>query len=233
MGLDSIELIMEIEDAFKISIPDEEACQTVTVGKLYQCVLDKINVSTDDQCSSQKAFYLLRRALKDNLDIEAKVITPKTNTKSLIGHSDRRKLWSKVSENAPYKFPELTYPAIASNLIVIITIASGGYFAYLPTQYFKQNDDAFMAFVSIFIPLVILVYFSMRKILLPLKLAIPHGCDTLGGMSKHILYHNIDHFDSLTKNEIWNKLICIISEQLDVDQKDIKPESNFVEDFNL
>lgn len=71
----------------------------------------------------------------------------------------------------------------------------------------------------------------MYKNLLSFKLIIPYGCDTLGGMSKNILYYNGDYFGSLNKKEIWDKLTYIISEQLGVDQNDIKPESNFVEDF--
>ena len=52
-------------------------------------------------------------------------------------------------------------------------------------------------------------------------------------MAKSVLYHNSEYFGVLNKKEIWEKLTYIISEQLGVDQKDIKPESNFVKDFGL
>ena len=107
MGLDVVELIMDIEEGFNIEISDEEACQAVTVEKMYQCVLDKVTLSSGYRCSSQKAFYSLRKALMENLSIEKKVITPKTNIELLFPESERRKRWSKMSENVPYKFPEL------------------------------------------------------------------------------------------------------------------------------
>ncbi len=233
MGLDVIELIMEIEDEFNIEISDEEACQAVTVDKLHQCVLDKIEVSADQRCSTQGAFYLLRKALKENLDIDEKIIKPKTNTELLFPESERRVLWSKMSANVPYKYPELNYPANFFIFVLIIALMTGGICSYFVSQCFRQNNNICLSFIfpCIWIPLAIIFCKLMYKNLLSFKLIIPYGCDTLGGMSKNILYYNGDYFGSLNKKEIWDKLTYIISEQLGVDQNDIKPESNFVEDF--
>ena len=50
MGLDSIELVMEVEKYFSISIPDSEAEKAYTIGKLVDCIakikgLDKYDFS--------------------------------------------------------------------------------------------------------------------------------------------------------------------------------------------
>jgi len=34
MGLDSVELVMEVEDAFDVQVPDERACEMRTVRDL-------------------------------------------------------------------------------------------------------------------------------------------------------------------------------------------------------
>ena len=39
MGLDSVELLMDVEERFGIRIPDEEAAQMRTVAELYACIL--------------------------------------------------------------------------------------------------------------------------------------------------------------------------------------------------
>ena len=235
MGLDVIELVMDIEDRFNIEISDDEACQAITVGKMYQCVLDKVKVSTNHRCSSQKAFYTLRKALTENLGIKKKIITPKTNTELLFPEYERRELWSKISENTPYKFPELSYPAAIGILILIIGLTGGILCSYFLFSCFEHNPSVFIFFINwiAWIPLAVLFCKLLFKNLLKFKLIIPRGCNTLGGIAKYILYYNGNYFGTLSQKEIWDKLTFIISEQLGVDQEGIRPETNFVEDLNI
>jgi hypothetical protein len=46
MGLDTVELVMEIEEAFDISIPDDRASKMLTVGDVYEFILEKTADST-------------------------------------------------------------------------------------------------------------------------------------------------------------------------------------------
>ena len=49
MGLDQVELIMALEDAFEIDFTDEEAEKIVTVGDLYTSICRKIEAANDDR----------------------------------------------------------------------------------------------------------------------------------------------------------------------------------------
>ena len=42
MGLDTVELLMTVEAEFEIEISDQEAEKIITVGQLYDCVMDKL-----------------------------------------------------------------------------------------------------------------------------------------------------------------------------------------------
>lgn len=46
MGLDSVELLMRVEDEFDIEVPDAEAAEIFTVGDLYHCILRKYEAKT-------------------------------------------------------------------------------------------------------------------------------------------------------------------------------------------
>jgi len=52
MGLETVELVMEIEDEFAIKIPDEDAERIQTVGQLEQYVVSK--TASDPQDVRQK-----------------------------------------------------------------------------------------------------------------------------------------------------------------------------------
>lgn len=39
MGLDTVELIMQVEKTFAITIPDHEAEKMVTIGDMHDCVM--------------------------------------------------------------------------------------------------------------------------------------------------------------------------------------------------
>ena len=67
MGLDLVELVMEVEDEFAITIPDADAEKIQTVGDLYQYVLQRTGHPAADApppavCGSARSFYRLRAA---------------------------------------------------------------------------------------------------------------------------------------------------------------------------
>lgn len=63
MGLDSVELIMDVEKHFSISIPDPEAEKAATVGKLVDCVAAILGVDKYDFTVRDKTFNLVKEKL--------------------------------------------------------------------------------------------------------------------------------------------------------------------------
>lgn len=93
MGLDSVELVMEVEKYFSISIPDTEAEKAYTVGKLVDCVARILNITDYDFSLRTNLFaeikerlqalngnntaYQITDKVKDSLDIENKSLVNK------------------------------------------------------------------------------------------------------------------------------------------------------------
>ena len=63
MGLETVELIMEVEDEFNIQIPDEDAQHIETCGQLHAYVLHRLCPSAGAPCPTAAAFYRLRRSI--------------------------------------------------------------------------------------------------------------------------------------------------------------------------
>jgi len=65
MGLDSVELVMEVEKHFSISIPDREAEKAYSVGKLVDCVANILGVKSYDFSLREKTFSSLKNELRN------------------------------------------------------------------------------------------------------------------------------------------------------------------------
>lgn len=64
MGLDSVELVMEVEKHFVIAIPDAEAEKAYTVGKLVDCAASILKVKRYDFSLRENSFFLLKNDLR-------------------------------------------------------------------------------------------------------------------------------------------------------------------------
>ncbi len=64
MGMDLIELVMEVEDAFGIQLPDKDCCEIRTVGELHALVAPKLNINAHGPCLFMVTFHLLRKGRK-------------------------------------------------------------------------------------------------------------------------------------------------------------------------
>ena len=93
MGLDSVELIMTVEEAFGIEISDEEAQTICTVGDFHACVMSKLGkIEARDHCLTQHAFYRLRQGLEGETQTISDRIRPTTRCRAsrpVLSRADR------------------------------------------------------------------------------------------------------------------------------------------------
>ncbi|KAB1153648.1 phosphopantetheine-binding protein [Tenacibaculum aiptasiae] len=106
MGLDSVELVMTIEDKFGISIPNVECEQIVTVQQMADSVFKKIKLKPNKKCLSQIVFYKIRRAL-EQFENEKENITPNTKTSDLLNKTDLKNDWTLLENEIGLKIPDL------------------------------------------------------------------------------------------------------------------------------
>ncbi|MFA6212588.1 MAG: hypothetical protein WCT03_05205 [Candidatus Obscuribacterales bacterium] len=84
MGLDSVELVLAIEEEFGLDIPDRYAERMFTVGDVYEWLKHRLSTADPQACLTQQVFYKLRRALIQNYRLERHLITPDTRLSDLL-----------------------------------------------------------------------------------------------------------------------------------------------------
>ena len=118
MGLDGVQLVMEIEERFGIDIPDEDAAKIITVGDLYQLVFSKLTGTKTDRCLTSAALYRLRRGFVEGLGMSRGEIAPSLALEVILPRKGRRGKWRLLQQAAPVEVPDLQFP---KSVIAFIT----------------------------------------------------------------------------------------------------------------
>jgi acyl carrier protein len=93
MGLDGVEFIMAVEEAFQIAIPDTDAQQMLTPGDVVTYVYGRVGSEWGHGCAEQRAFYRLRRASMKVFDQPRAAIRAATRWDDVLPKRQRRHNW--------------------------------------------------------------------------------------------------------------------------------------------
>lgn len=92
-GLDSVELVMAIEEEFGLEIPDNHAARLFTVGDAYDYLRMRLDSTPARECLCQKIFYKLRRALINNFQVNRSLIEPDTKMSDILSVEELEDGW--------------------------------------------------------------------------------------------------------------------------------------------
>ncbi len=109
MGLDVVEFVMMVEDAFDLKIPDHEAETIATPGELVEYLMKRLPKEATGACLTQRAYYRIREAVVRVLGHPPAALQPETRWEELIPPKNRRGTWRLLHVAAkPMKWPRLT-----------------------------------------------------------------------------------------------------------------------------
>jgi acyl carrier protein len=97
MGLDTVELVMEIEDEFAISLPDADAELIQTAGQLHAYLCHILRPQPAPRCASARAFYFLRRVLLTHHDLPRRAVRPSARVAHLLP-ADGPDPWPEIAD---------------------------------------------------------------------------------------------------------------------------------------
>src|SRR5215469_1253685 len=125
MGLDAVELVLKVEEAFQITILDEEAEKATTPGRLVDLVWNKVRTSAEPTCLSSRAFYLLRRRAMEEFKLPRTSFKPTTALGDVIPRNSRRESWERLKRAVgATAWPELRRPRLLLYALAIVASAA-------------------------------------------------------------------------------------------------------------
>lgn len=95
MGLDTVELVMVVEETFDITIPNRDAEKIQTVGDLWRYVADRVLLSDVAPCLSAAAFYRVRRALMETFGLAREQVRPGLELDPVVPREVRSEHWKR------------------------------------------------------------------------------------------------------------------------------------------
>ena len=223
MGLDGVELVMAVEEEFKIAISYADAAQAVTVGKLVDLVDARLRHSAADPCPSQHGFYTVRQHLMRVAGLKRSDIKPENRLADLIGHRNRRVVWRKLIgclTDGNTKWPGLVRPKWM-NLLVLLFIPVVVCLGLVVFTWWP---------FALALPTAFAVAFVGDRLTVPFKREFPTGFSQVQDLIKFV-----KTLDTRTwsKDEVFQKIRAITVEQLGVKESQVTLEAKFVDDLGV
>ena len=212
--LDDVELLMDIESSFSLTITQEMAESMLTVGDIHDAVIEKLRVIAGSRggCATAMAFYRLRRALR--LEGRAGEIRTDTDLSTGLWPSIRclsRRMQSEFGLKLPG--PVTTWPG---NLGFVAVLC--GFAGFLLTV-FPQ--------VQWWMPLMFIGLGALLMRLDPLRLS--NEFATVGQLATRVAKLNPGPLAlqgaALRLPDIWDDLVEVLAEHTELPKSEIRPDT--------
>jgi len=223
MGLDTVELVMRVEDDFGIELPDRMLDHVLTVGDLRRIVCGRLQTQSRACCWSQSTFYVVRRAIMDVVGIPREHVRSKTDLESLLPTHARDAYWRRLTAASGLHWPRL---GIARWFLAAMVLAAASPALNLPLV---LRDDRW---VTIYFSGWIIFSFAVIGVGAylgskpgPWHERLPQDCRTVGDLAKLLVVLNPRRVP--TDEVVWSQLRGLIAEWSGRPANDIELTTSF------
>jgi hypothetical protein len=96
MGLESVEILLQVEAVFGVCIPDELAQKVKTPADLVALIMRRIPMAHSPVCLSQRLFYKLRSGFRKQIPSFISHFEPNTPLSTLSQKQQWQSIWTAV-----------------------------------------------------------------------------------------------------------------------------------------
>jgi len=231
MGLDSVELVMEVEEHFGIRFSDTQAERIRTVGDLVELCRQRIHTAITGRCYSLPCFLALRTATRDVVEDPTLRIRPATAVVDVLSPSARQALWERLESILGSAPDGLLRPRGLQRALLVVTFATTLVcaVALYGLAGFSFTLIAIILVVGI-VTAILLQMVTQSWCILP-----PKGYATFGEITQQLVggYAAVRPRVAADPSAILAELRPIIAEQLGIREDIIVPEASFVYDLGM
>ncbi len=237
MGLEGVELVMSLEEAFGIQITEEEATNCRTPRMIIDVVFSKLKTADTHVCRSQRAFYIVRRVLVRTLGPERKSITPDTRFRDVIPKPQEKDLWVQLrAALSPRSWPGLVRPLWLTFSLTALGFAFFDATVFGTIQLLRHagtRDWTDFVFRSVASGVILPMVFAVVAFLLtrPYCICIPRNIMFIRDVIPYAATST--HTAGWTREEVSSVVRRIVIDQLRLDESEYTEDSRFLEDFKM
>ncbi len=229
MGLDGVEIVMEVEERFGVTLSDEETGGVRTVGDLLGLLESRVARRQAGECLSLPAFLQLRRAVREVTQFDRR-IRPSDLVTDVLDEEQRRQLWDRLPVLLNSYPTGLARPSHIERRIWIGVFAVSGTTLWLTAQ----SYDFGWALLALGLAFVLSAIFFYR-VTEPLCTEPMKGYATFGDLTLRLVGREATTvgFPANSNDLLFAELRQVIVDQLGVDPDKVTRDARLVEDLGL
>lgn len=226
MGLDGVELVMELEERFQIAIPDADAADLRTPRNVIDYIYKRVTHASDPTCLTQRAFYRVRQALIQVLGIPRGTIVRDARLEHLVPRQRRRALWKALADASKVPaWPPLTRPPWITVLVTASSITMGMGLAAI--------TDSGVLLPSLGAIAALTLGILATK---PLRFSVARQWPTVGGVAQYLAVHApaalLTPTPAWTRDQVRQVVRATIADELGI-SPDFDDSAQFVRDLGV
>lgn len=228
MGLDAVEIVMDVEDHFGITIQNAESEHVRTVGDLVALIHDRVSIAHETYCPTLPAFLKLRTAVRNATADSTFRIRPRQRIAEQLTVQQRRELWKHLSELLGAPPRDLRRPKILRRILgtSIVALLGAALLAAIAID---------MRIFPVTVALAAFCIFVLHIVTAPLRIVPPDEWVTFGDVAAKIVGVSsaTKKLHLRTTDDILAELRPLIVDVLGVDGEEVVSGARFVEDLGV
>jgi hypothetical protein len=238
MGLDIYEVMLEIEEAFKLRFTDAEMQRCNTVGDIYELLLSKTgNGAPLAVCLSRIAFYRLRGQLQSVTGIDRRRLRPNTRLDEIFPREQLHSTWQRLAGAVGVYLPALERDRKIDDLATLTAFAM---FVCMLLGFLLTSITPLLGIAIFALMPACALFWAFcipRQKVAAVGYRLPMGVATVGDLAHAIKWHYYVEAEQAERAAIsaagqatWDKLVGVLCEQMGVKPEEVTLDANL---FNL